>query len=183
MTKLGYARVSSKTQDYTAQVEALKAAGCHRIYSEKASGKSRDRREFERLLGALTPGDTVVVSKLDRLARSTRDLLNVLHELRQRECSFIALDEPWCDTSSDFGQLVMTIMAGLAEWERKLIRKRCDDGIAKAKARGTKWGRKPSLDPSQRRTIAARYSAGETMAELARDYSCGEATIWRALQP
>ena len=118
----------------------------------------------------------------DRLARSTRDLLNILHELRERECSFIALDEPWCDTSSDFGQLVMTIMAGLAEWERKLIRKRCDDGIDRAKAQGKQFGRKPRLDPGQRRRIAERYSGGETMAELAREYECGEATIWRALQ-
>jgi DNA invertase Pin-like site-specific DNA recombinase len=180
--RYGYARVSSKTQDHSGQVETLKASGCARIYSEKASGKNRHRPEFEKLMRALAPGDVVVVSKLDRLARSTRDLLNILHELRERECSFIALDEPWCDTSSDFGQLVMTIMAGLAEWERKLIRKRCDDGIERAKAQGKQFGRKPRLDPGQRRTIAARYSAGETMAELAREYECGEATIWRALQ-
>src|SRR6266704_2456000 len=180
--RYGYARVSSKTQDHTGQVDALKASGCQRIYSEKASGKSRDRREFEKLLRILAPGDVVVVSKLDRLARSTRDLLNILHELRERECSFIALDEPWCDTASDFGQLVMTIMAGLAEWERKLIRKRCDDGIERAKVKGTAFGRKPRLDPGQRRKIAERYSAGETMAQLAKDYDCGPATIWRALQ-
>src|SRR6476620_4622290 len=156
--KYGYARVSSKAQDYTAQVEALKAAGCERIFSEKQSGKSRDARlEFGKLMKALLPGDTVVVTKLDRLVRSSRDLHNVLHELDGLSVGFQSLGEAWCDTTSDVGRLMLTIMGGIAEFERSLIRKRCEDGILRAKRKGTKFGRPNVLDPSQRRRIGERY--------------------------
>ena len=131
---------------------------------------------------ALLPGDTVVVSKLDRLARSSRDLHNILHELQERDCGFVSLGESWCDSTSEVGRLMLTIMGGIAEFERGLIRKRCEEGILRAKRKGTKFGRPSALDHSQRRRIAERYSAGETMAELAREYECGAATIWRALQ-
>jgi DNA invertase Pin-like site-specific DNA recombinase len=182
--RYGYARVLSGTQDHAGQADALKAAGCERIYSEKASGKSRDgRQEFNKLMRALAPGDTVVVTKLDRLARSSRDLHNILHDLTERSCGFVSLGETWCDTTTDVGRLMLTIMGGIAEFERGLIRKRCEEGIARAKRKGTKFGRPTALDAGQRRRIAERYSAGETMAELAREYECGEATIWRALQP
>ena len=181
--KFGYARVSSNTQDHAAQVEALKAAGCERIYSEKASGKSTNGRpEFAKLMKALKHGDVVTVVKLDRLARSSRDLQNILHELQELGCGFVSLGESWCDTTTDVGRLVMTIMGGIAEFERNLIRKRCEEGIQRAKRKGTKFGRPAALDHSQRRRVAERYTAGETMAELAREYECGEATIWRALQ-
>ena len=181
--KFGYARVSSNTQDHAAQVEALQAAGCERIFSEKASGKSiNGRPEFARLMKALKQGDVVTVVKLDRLARSSRDLQNILHELQEIGCGFVSLGESWRDTTSDVGRLVMTIMGGIAEFERNLIRKRCEEGILRAKRKGTKFGRPTALDPSQRRRIGERYSAGETMAELAREYEVGEATVWRALQ-
>jgi DNA invertase Pin-like site-specific DNA recombinase len=181
--RYGYARVSSGTQDHAGQSEALKAAGCERVYAEKASGKSTGGRpEFGKLMKAIAPGDTVVVTKLDRLARSSRDLHNILHDLAERECGFVSLGETWCDTTTDVGRLMLTIMGGIAEFERGLIRKRCEEGIERAKRKGTKFGRPSSLDPSQRRRIAERYAAGETMAELAREYECGEATIWRALQ-
>jgi DNA invertase Pin-like site-specific DNA recombinase len=117
----GYARVSSDAQDYTAQVEALKAAGCERIFSEKASGKSTSGRpEFGKLMRALLPGDAVVVTKLDRLARSSRDLHNILGQLRELDCGFVSLGEGWCDTTSDVGRLMITIMGGIAEFERGL---------------------------------------------------------------
>jgi DNA invertase Pin-like site-specific DNA recombinase len=182
--KYGYARVSSNTQDYAAQVDALKAAGCERLYSEKASGKSTNGRpEFAKLLKALLPGDTVVVTKLDRLARSSRDLQNILHQLETLSCGFVSLGETWCDTTTDVGRLMLTIMGGIAEFERGIIRKRCDEGIERAKARGTQFGRPSRLDAGQKRKIAERYAKGETMAELAIEYEVGEATIWRALQP
>ena len=181
--RYGYARVSSKSQDYAGQVAALEAAGCERIFSEKASGKSTNgRREFDKLKRVLLPGDAVVVTKLDRLARSSRDLHNILHDLGERECGFVSLGEAWCDTTNKFGRLMMTIMSGIAEFERELIRERCEEGIARAKRKGTKFGRPSAQDAGQRRRIAERYTAGETMAELAREYGCGEATIWRALQ-
>jgi DNA invertase Pin-like site-specific DNA recombinase len=181
--RYGYARVSTSKQDHAIQVDALKVAGCQRIFTEKVSGKSTDgRTEFKRLMKALNPGDTVVVTKLDRLARSSRDLLNILHDLEQGSCGFVSLGETWCDTTSDVGKLVVTIMSGIAEFERKLITARCEEGIAKARAQGKKFGRPSALDVGQKRKIADRYAEGETMAELAAEYEVGEATIFRALQ-
>jgi DNA invertase Pin-like site-specific DNA recombinase len=117
--RYGYARVSSKSQDYEAQVEALKAADCQKIYSEKKSGKNtKDRPEFNRLMGAIRPGDTVVVMRLDRLARSSRDLANIMHELQEKGCGFVSLWETWCDTTNKFGRLLVTIMGGLNQFER-----------------------------------------------------------------
>jgi DNA invertase Pin-like site-specific DNA recombinase len=182
--KYGYARVSSKAQNYQAQVEALKAAGCEKIYSEKQSGKSTNGRpEFAKLMKALLPGDTVVVTKLDRLARSSRDLHNILHELQQLSCGFVSLGESWCDTTTDVGVLVLTIMGGIAEFERKLIRGRTEEGIERAKRQGKKFGRPDRLDAGQKRKIAELYASGKTMPELAEEYAVGVGTIWRALQP
>jgi DNA invertase Pin-like site-specific DNA recombinase len=183
MAKIGYARVSSLTQDYQGQVDALKAAGCERIYSEKVSGKSTSgRRQFERLMKDLLPGDIVVVAKLDRLARSSRDLHNIIHELDGLSCGFLSLRESWCDTTTAHGRLMLTIMGGIAEFERDLIRTRCEEGIQRAKAKGTKFGRKRSLSPEQVKTAADRYAKGETMAQLAGVYGVSEPTIWRSLQ-
>ena len=125
--RYGYARVSSGTQDYAGQVDALRAAGCERIFSEKQSGKSLgDRREFDKLMRTLALGDVVTVTKLDRLARSSRDPHNILHELAERGWGFVSLGEAWCDTTTDVGRLMLTIMGGIAEFERGLIRKRCE---------------------------------------------------------
>jgi DNA invertase Pin-like site-specific DNA recombinase len=182
--KYGYARVSSKAQDHAAQAEALKAAGCERICSEKVSGKSRNgRREFDKLIKALGPGDTVAVTKLDRLARSSRDLHNILHELDGLGCGFVSLREGWCDTTTSAGRLMMTIMGGIAQFERELIRSRCEEGIERAKAKGTRFGRPTRLDAGEKRKIAERYANGETMEQLAEEYECGVATIWRTLRP
>jgi DNA invertase Pin-like site-specific DNA recombinase len=181
--KIGYARVSSKAQDYEAQVDALKAAGCERIFSEKASGKSAERRQFKLLMKALVPGDTVVVTKVDRLARSSRDLHNIIHDLDGLGCGFTSLREAWCDTTTSAGRLMMTIMGGIAQFERELIRSRCAEGIERAKAKGIRFGRKRKLDREMVRVAADRYAKGETMAELAEVYGVNEATIWRALQP
>jgi DNA invertase Pin-like site-specific DNA recombinase len=184
MAKIGYARVSSNTQDYNGQVDALKAFGCERIYTEKMSGKSTDgRSQFKRLMKDLMPGDTVVVAKLDRLARSSRDLHNIIFELDSLDCGFLSLGEHWCDTTTAHGRLMLTIMGGIAEFERDLIRKRCEEGIVRAKAKGVKFGRKRKLDKDMVRVAADRYAKGETMAELAEVYGVDQATIWRALQP
>jgi len=183
MANIGYARVSSTDQDFDSQIERLKAAGCNgRIFAEKASGKSTNgRHELGKALRALQPGDTLVTVKLDRLARSIRDLLHLLDQVKAAGARFRALGDPWCDTTTAQGELILTVMGGLAEFERKLIRQRCEEGIKRAKAKGTKFGRPATLDHSQRKKIAERYASGETMAALALDYGCGEATIWRAL--
>ena len=132
----------------------------------------------------LLPGDVVVVTKLDRLARSSRDLhTNILHELRGLSCSFLSLGESWCDTTSEVGRLMLTIMGGIAEFERDLIRKRCEEGIERARRKGITFGRKRKLDKEMVRVAADRYAKGETMAKLAEVYGVSEPTIWRALQP
>src|SRR4029077_10678496 len=124
--RYGYARVSSGTQDYAGQVDALRAAGCEPIYVDTHSGKSvGDRHESGKLRKALAPGDTVIVTKLDRLARSSRALHNILGDLAALGVGFISLVEAWCDTTTDVGRLMLTIMGGIAEFERGLIRKRC----------------------------------------------------------
>jgi DNA invertase Pin-like site-specific DNA recombinase len=182
--KYGYARVSSKAQDYQAQVEALKSAGCEKIYSEKQSGKSRiGCPEFAKLVKALLPGDTVVVTKLDRLARSSRDLQNILHELESLSVAFLSLRESWCDTTSPAGKLMLTIFGGIAEFERDLIRSRTDEGIERARRLGKRFGRPERLDDGQKRVIADRHGKGATIPELAEEYGVGVGTIWRALNP
>src|SRR3974377_2233721 len=136
--RIGYARVSSDTPDYTAQVEALKTAGCKRIYSEKASGKSTSGRpELAKLLRALAPGDVMMVTKIDRVARSALDLLHIVRtEIAGRQCGFVSLGDSWCDTTSEMGRFMLTVMSGIAELERDLIRKRCQAGIERAKEKG-----------------------------------------------
>jgi DNA invertase Pin-like site-specific DNA recombinase len=180
--KIGYARVSTTAQDHALQVETLKAAGCEKVYGEKRSAKSVDGRpEFKRLMRALNPGDIVVVTRLDRLARSSRDLQNIVHDMQEAGCGFTSLAEPWCDTTSPAGKLLVTILGGISEFERSLILARTEAGIALARKQGKQFGRPPALDSGQRRKIAERYAAGATMAELATEYEVGEATIHRAL--
>src|SRR5262249_7766183 len=130
------ARVSSTDQDFEAQVERLKAAGCDRVYSEKAPGKSTNgRHALDKAIKALLPGDTLVTVRLDRLARSIRDLLSLLDTIKAGGAYIKALDDPWLDTTTPHGELILTVMGGLHEFERKLIRQRCDEGIKRAKAK------------------------------------------------
>ena len=184
VTSIGYARVSSDGQDFNGQIDKLKAAGCERIFSEKVSAKSTNgRHALQKALDALKPGNTLVVVRLDRLARSIRDLLGLLDAIKAAGAYIKALEDPWLDTTTPHGELILTVMGGLHEFERKLIRARCDEGIRRAKARGTVFGRKPVLDHGEKRKIAKRYAAGASMAELAREYDCGVATIHRVLKP
>jgi DNA invertase Pin-like site-specific DNA recombinase len=126
------------------------------------------------------PGDVLVVTKLDRVARSARDLLNIIiGELDGR--GFVSLGDSWCDTTSAMGRFMLTMMSGIAELERDLIRKRCAAGIARAKANGKQFGRPKVLDTGQRKKIAERLANGETISALAREYGCGKATVWRAV--
>jgi DNA invertase Pin-like site-specific DNA recombinase len=178
----GYARVSTQKQDCENQKEALKAAGCEVVFTEKASGAKTDRAALRKAIARLETGDVLMVTRLDRLARSTRDLLNILDEVSQRGASFKSLADTWADTTTAQGRLMLTILGGLAEFERTLIQSRTEAGLAKAREKGTKFGRPSALDAGQRRKIADRYAAGETMAELAREYVVGEATIFRALK-
>jgi len=184
MANIGYARVSATDQHVDGQIEKLMAAGCTKVFAEKVSGKSTDgRRELARAFKALRPGDVLVITKLDRLARSIRDLLSIIDQLKAGGVMLKALDDAWLDTTSAQGELILQIMGSLAEFERKLIRQRCEEGIKRARDMGKQFGRPASLDAGQRRKIAARHASGESMAKLAEDYGVGIGTIHRALHP
>jgi len=184
MARIGYARVSAVDQDFNGQIDNLKAAGCDKIFSEKVSARSTNgRHALQKALDALKPGDTLIVVRLDRLARSIRDLLGLLDEIKAAGAHIKALEDPWLDTTTPHGELILTIMGGMAEFERKLIRARCDEGIKRAKARGTVFGRRAALGHGEKRKIAERYAAGETMRQLADEYEFGVGTIHRALRP
>ena len=175
----GYARVSTVGQSLETQLHGLKAAGCQRIFREKVSGARADRRELNRLLGALAAGDVVVVTRIDRLARSTFDLFAIVKSIVDRKAQFRSLAEPWADTSTATGSLMIAVLGGLADVERDLIRTRTSEGRERAKARGVKLGRKPKLTTEQRREALARRTAGETLMEIARTYNVSFATISR----
>lgn len=140
----GYARVSTDEQSDNAQVDALKNAGCERIFSEKLSGKSRQRPELERMLDTLRKGDTVVVQRLDRLGRSLRDLIELLDSLKSQQVSFISLNEN-IDTTTAVGELAFHIIGSIAQFERRLISERTKAGLDAARSRGRKGGRKPTM--------------------------------------
>jgi DNA invertase Pin-like site-specific DNA recombinase len=181
MAIVRYARVSTNGQDLALQQAALKAAGCEKVYAEKISGARSDRPQLARMLKALAPGDTVVVTRLDRLARSTLDLLHTVDAISKAGAGFRSLADAWADTTTPHGKLMLTVLGGLAEFERSLIMSRTQAGIQRAKERGVTFGRPTKLSAKQRCLIAQRYAAGETAASLAREFEVGEATVWRAL--
>ena len=179
MTVYGYARVSTDGQSLTSQDAALHAAGCAKVYAEKISGARSNRPELAKVLKRLDTGDVLIVTRLDRLARSTRDLLNILDDIAKRGAGFKSLHDAWADTTSAHGRLMVTILAGLAEFERELILARTSDGRARAKARGVRFGRPVALTPHQRAEALQRLANGEVQADLARSYGVSQATISR----
>src|SRR6266568_1624416 len=179
MTTYGYARVSTNGQDLGSQEAELVAAGCAKVFKEKVSGVKTDRAELAKLIRRLEPGDVLIVTRLDRLARSTRDLLNVLATVGEHEAGFRSLRDAWADTTTPHGRLMLTVLGGLAEFERELIRARTGDGRARAKARGVKFGRPAALTPHQRAEALQRLAMGEVQADLARSYGVSQATISR----
>ena len=179
MPVYGYARVSSDGQTLDAQIAQLKAAGAEKVFREKISGARADRPELSRLLRKLAPGDRVLVTRLDRLARSTRDLLNTLAAIGDRKAGFRSLNDAWADTTTPHGRLMLTVLGGLAEFERELIRARTGEGRERAKARGVRLGRKPKLNKHQQKEALARRDAGEPVTEIARSYDVHHATISR----
>ena len=177
--RLGYARVSTYGQTLDAQLEQLRANGCTRIYREKASGAQADRRELLRLLKGLTRGDVVTVTRIDRLARSTFDLFAIVKRIVDAGGQFRSLAEPWADTATSTGRLMIAVLGGLADVERDLIRTRTAEGRSRAKARGQHMGRPPKLNPTQQAEARRRRAEGATLKELARSYNVAIATISR----
>lgn len=179
MSKIGYARVSTDGQSLDAQIAQLKAAKCSKVFREKVSGARTERPELRKLLASVQNGDVVIVTRLDRLARSTRDLLNVLAVVAEKGGAFRSLGDAWADTTTPHGRLMLTVLGGLAEFERELIKVRTGEGRARAKARGVKLGRRPKLTPHQVREATARRDAGETLVDIARTYNVSHSTISR----
>ena len=179
MTTYGYARVSTNGQDLGSQEAELLAAGCAKVFKEKVSGAKTDRAELAKLIRRLEPGDVVIVTRLDRLARSTRDLLNVLATVGEHEAGLRSLKDTWADTTTPHGRLMLTFLGGLAEFERELIRARTGDGRKRAKARGVRFGRPAALTPHQRAEALQRLANGAVQADLARSYGVSQATISR----
>lgn len=176
---IGYARVSTYGQTLDAQLEQLKVAGCTRIYREKASGAQPDRRELLRMLKDVAPGDAVTVTRIDRLARSTFDLFAIVKQIVDAKGQFRSLAEPWADTSTSTGRLMIAVLGGLADVERDLIRTRTAEGRSRAKARGQHMGRPPKLTEVQKVEARQRRAEGATLKELALSYNVARATISR----
>jgi len=176
---VGYCRVSTGSQSLDAQLAALKAAGAERTFAEKESGAKTDRRQLANAIAALAAGDVLVVTRLDRLARSTRDLLNALATIAAKDAGFKSLADTWADTTTAHGRLMLTVLGGLAEFERELIKARTGEGRKRAQARGVRFGRKPKLSEYQIAEALQRKANGEHLADIGRSYGVSHSTISR----
>jgi DNA invertase Pin-like site-specific DNA recombinase len=181
MTVIGYARVSTDGQTLDAQLASLKAAGASKVFAEKVSGAVTDRKALHKAIEALQSGDVLVVTKLDRLARSTRDLLNTLQAISEKGAGFRVLDNPAMDTTSPHGRLLVSVLGSIAEFERELIRARTGEGRARAMQNGVKFGRPPKLTGHQVREARTRWEAGETVSAIARSFACSHNTVGRVV--
>ncbi len=179
---IGYARVSTNEQDTAAQVAALKAAGCERIYHEKASGGRWDRPELHQLLGQLRKGDVLVVWKLDRLSRSLRDVLTIMERVAEVKAGFRSLTEA-IDTTTAAGRMMMQMVGAFAEFERAMLKERTKAGLEAARSEGRIGGRRPKLKPQQQAEIVRMLMKGKkTAADAARLFGVHPATVLRLMR-
>jgi len=179
MAVYGYARVSTEGQTLAAQEADLHEAGAAKVFKEKISGAANHRAQLHRLLKTIDAGDIVIVTRLDRLARSTRDLLNILDKIAKAGATFKSLGDAWADTTTPHGRLMLTVLGGLAEFERELIRARTSEGRARARERGVHMGRPLKLNRHQRGEALARREAGEALTDIARTFGVHHTTIGR----
>jgi DNA invertase Pin-like site-specific DNA recombinase len=177
---IGYARVSTDDQNLDTQVQAIEQAGCVKIFQEKLSGANRQRPELAKLLEHLREGDAVVIWKLDRLACSTRDLLDIADVIARARAGLKSLSEPWADTTSPAGRMVLTVFAGIAEFERELIRERTGTGRIAAMKRGVRFGRPASLSVEQTSLAKRLIEEGKSAKEVAKTFGVNRSTICRA---
>jgi DNA invertase Pin-like site-specific DNA recombinase len=178
---IGYARVSTQGQNLEQQRSQLIDQGCVRIFEGKVSGAKRDRPELIRMLDHLRSDDILVVTRLDRLARSTSDLLQIAELLRVRGAGLRSLAEPWADTTSPAGRMILTVFAGIADFERSLISERTTAGRLAAKARGVRFGPKPSMSASQIAHARELNNAGRPISEISKLFDVHRSTIYRAI--
>jgi len=176
---IGYARVSTDGQTLDSQQAALRNAGAERVFAEKISGTVTDRKALAKAIAALGEGDVLLVTRLDRLARSTRDLLNVLASVSEKGAGFRSLADAMIDTTSPHGKLIIAVLGALAEFERSMILARTADGRARAQARGVQFGRKPKLSQFQIAEAIRRRDNGELLADIGRSYGVSHSTISR----
>jgi len=179
--KLGYARVSTADQDLYLQRERLKEAGCEKLFEEKISGARKKRPELEKLLGDLRRDDVLIVTRLDRLARSTSELLRIAEAIEEKNAGLQSLAEPWANTTTPAGRMVLTVFAGIAEFERSLIVTRTEEGRRAAQARGVAFGRPPKLRHDQRNVARQLIEEGKSVSEVARTFNVHPATIYRCI--
>ncbi len=176
----GYARVSTDGQSVDAQVRRLRAAGAGKVFRETASGAKTNRTQLRKAINQLEAGDVLMMTRLDRLARSTRDLLNILDTVAKAGAGFRSLGDTWADTTTAHGRLMLTVLGGLAEFERDLIRARTGEGRARAKEKGVKMGRKPKLTPHQKQeALRRRDRREESLVEIGPSYNVSGWTIAR----
>ncbi|WP_454700898.1 recombinase family protein [Agrobacterium burrii] len=177
---IGYARVSTEAQDLAYQIDRLEKAGCVDIFHEKRSGKNRtDRPELARLLGILQPGDVVLATATDRVARDPLDLVNILKAVKDAGAGLRLLDEPFIDTTSEMADLIAFLVGWAARWQRRRILENTAQGREAARQRGVKFGRPCKLGPRERERIAERRAQGETCARIAEAFAVSESTILR----
>lgn len=180
--RLGYARVSTDEQSLESQCQRLSAAGCEKLFEEKISGAARNRPKLEKLLEQLRKGDVLVVTRLDRLARSTSELLQIAERITEKKAGLQSLDEPWADTTSPSGRMIMTVFAGIAEFERTLILSRTQEGRLAAQARGVAFGRPKKMQPDQQELARDLVRDGKSISAVARTFNVHPATIYRVLE-
>ncbi len=179
MNSIGYARISTSGQTLDAQLEQLGAAGCDSVFKETMSGARSDRPELRKALATLSEGDVLVITRLDRLARSTRDLLDIVHEIETKGAKLKALTDSWADTTTPTGKLILTVLGGLAEFERSLIFERTAEGRERARRAGRRLGRPPKLSQFQRDVVLKMRLDGQDNAEIARVLGVSRSTISR----
>ena len=181
--RLGYARVSTEDQDYQSQLDQLEKLGCTEIFAEKVSGKDKDGRpKLAEMIRFARKGDAVHVMKLDRLARNAKDALDIADQLQAKGAGLVIHDIGGMDINSDVGRLIYTVLAAVAEMERKRIKQRQSEGIALAKAQGRHLGRNPSLNEDQIKEIRKRVADGEAKLRLAKEYNVSRTTIYSVLE-
>ena len=180
--RIGYSRVSTTDQDTTAQVMRLEAAGCQRIFTETISSRVKDRPQLAACLDYIRPGDALVIVRLDRLARSTRELLELAQSLQERSVDLIALDQQ-INTTSPAGRFTFTLLAAVAELERDMIRERTLDGLARARAEGRAGGRRPSITGQKAQLVRRLAAEGLSLRQIAASVDASASSIRRFLQP
>lgn len=180
--KIGYARVSTKDQALENQLSRLAEAGCELFFEEKISGATKKRPKLEAMLEQLRKDDIVVVTRLDRLARSTAELLRIAEALNEKSAGLQSLGEPWADTTTPAGKMIMTVFGGIAEFERSLILTRTQEGREAAKARGVAFGRPSKLREDQKEVARDLVKNGQSISAVARTFNVHPATIYRCLE-